>query len=55
LVSSIHDSTSPSSTEIIIQKTIEGIQRMISPYSLQGEGEVTTKAVIEISLAAKKH
>ena len=28
---------------------------MISPYSLQGEGEVTTKAVIEISLAAKKH
>jgi hypothetical protein len=35
LVSSIHDSTSPSSTEVIIQKTIEGIQRMISPTAFK--------------------
>ena len=57
MVNSIHDSTS---VEEIIQKTIEGIQRMISIHhdnDNQGEKkEVATKeAVIETSLAAKKH
>jgi hypothetical protein len=63
VVSSIHDSTI--SIEVIIQRTIEGIQRMISPHKNQGEGEIEEKIkekgaatkgeVIEISLATKRH
>ncbi len=47
------------STEVMIQRTIEGIQRMISIHKDRGEGEkergATTEEVIEISLAAKRH
>lgn len=35
----IMTTASSSSTEVIIQRTIEGIQRMISPCNIQGEGE----------------
>ncbi len=58
----------PDSTEVLIQRTIDGIQRMISIHNKnQGEGEkekegattttttTTTEEVIEISLAAKRH
>ena len=43
-----------------MQRTIEGIQRMISHPNNEGEEEkekegATTQEVIEISLAAKKH
>ena len=55
MVYSIYHST----TESLIQRTIEGIQRMISLHKNEGEGEkegaTTTKEVIEISLAAKRH
>jgi PleD family two-component response regulator len=46
-----------SSTEAVIQRTIEGIQRMISLHNTEGEKGTTTRKeeVIEISLAAKKH
>jgi hypothetical protein len=40
----------PDSTELVIQRTIEGIQRMIRPYESKGEAEEITKAaVIEIN------
>jgi hypothetical protein len=43
---------------IIIQRTIDGIQRMISIHKNRGEGEkgkgATKESVIEISLAAKR-
>ena len=43
-----------SDTELVIQRAIEGIQRMISPY--EGiDDEATTKAVIEINPAMKRH
>jgi hypothetical protein len=54
LVNSILDSP-----EVIIQRTIEGIQRMISLRNNQGEEEkgrrTTTEPVIEISLTSKRH
>jgi hypothetical protein len=51
-----HDST----TEVIIQRTIEGIQRMITLHpSSQGDEEdgapTHKEPAIEISLAAKRH
>jgi hypothetical protein len=48
LVSSIHDST----VEAIIQRTINGIQRMISLHNNEGEkekGETTTEPRIDQS------
>ena len=56
LVYPIPDST----TESFIQKTIEGIQRRISLHNNQvgkekGITTTTTKEVIEISLASKRH
>ena len=56
----VHDSLvyrPSSSTEAVIQRTIEGIQRMISLHNTEGEKGTTTRTegVIEISLAAKKH
>ena len=53
----------PASTAgLLIQRTIEGIQRMISIHKNQGEGEkekekegAATEEVIESSLAAKRH
>ena len=36
----------PDSTELVIQRTIEGIQRMIRPYESKGEAEETTKAAV---------
>ena len=41
----------PDSTEAVISRTIEGIQRMIKPY----DGNEETKSVIEINPAMKKH
>jgi len=58
MVNSIHDSTAE---EVIIQRTIEGIQKMISIHDDNNQGEkkrvttTTKEAAIEISLAAKKH
>ena len=60
LVHSIYDSTEEEKEEII-QRTIQWIQRMISLHNIEWEiekekGITTTKeALIEISLAAKKH
>ena len=55
LVYPIPDST----TESLIQKTIEGIQRTISLHNNHGGKEkgitTTTKEVIEISFASKRH
>src|SRR5215212_2272760 len=49
----VSDSTA---TESIIQRTIEGIQRMIKPYDgNDDDGYETTKAVIEINPAMKRH
>ena len=46
----------PDSTELVIQRTIERIQRMIRPYESKGEAEEITKAAaIEINPAMKKH
>jgi PleD family two-component response regulator len=55
-----HDSLAyqpSSSTEAVIQRTIGGIQRMISLHNTEGEKGTTTRTeeVIEISLAAKRH
>jgi hypothetical protein len=57
LVSSIHGSTPSSAPEVVIQRTIEGIQRMIGLHNNEGEQEkgITTEAPIQISLAAKRH
>jgi hypothetical protein len=44
----------PDSTEIIIQRTIEGIQKMIRPYESK-EREIPQIAVIEINPAMKRH
>jgi hypothetical protein len=46
---------SDSTTEIVIQRTIEGIQRMIKPYESKEGEETTGVAVIEINPAMKKH
>jgi hypothetical protein len=44
------------STELLIQRTIKGIQKMIRPYGSKGEAEQITKAaVIEINPAMKRH
>jgi hypothetical protein len=54
MVNANHDSTE----EVIIQRTINGIQRMISLHNNQGEiekGATKTEAPIQISLAAKRH
>jgi hypothetical protein len=46
----------PDSSELVIQRSIDGIQRMIRPYESKGEAEETTKtAVIEINPAMKRH
>jgi hypothetical protein len=46
----------PDSTELVIQRTIEGIQRMIRPYESKDEAEEeTTKAVIQTNPAMKRH
>lgn len=46
----------PDSTEVTIQRTIEGIQKMIKPDGGNyNEDDTTSKAVIEISLAMKRH
>lgn len=45
------------STELVIQRAIEGIQRMIRPYAgddAEGKASVT-KAVIEVNPAMKRH
>jgi len=49
LVYPVHDST-----ELIIQRTIKGIQKMIRPYECK-EDETPRVAVIEINPAMKKH
>jgi PleD family two-component response regulator len=56
----VHDSLvyrPSSSAEAIIQRTIGGIQRMMSLHNTEGEKGTTTRTeeVIEISLAAKRH
>ena len=54
MVNANHDSTE----EVIIQRTINGIQRMISLHNNQGEiekGATKTEAPIQISLASKRH
>ena len=43
-----------STTELVIQRTIEGIQKMIRPYESK-EGDTPQVAVIEINPAMKKH
>ncbi len=45
---------SKSDAELVIQRTIEDIQRMIKPYA-GDDDEEATKAVIEINPAMKKH
>jgi hypothetical protein len=45
---------SKSDAELVIQRAIEGIQRIIKPYA-GDDDEEATKAVIEINPAMKKH
>jgi hypothetical protein len=44
----------PDSTELIIQRAIKGIQKMIIPYECK-EGETPQVAVIQINPAMKRH
>lgn len=44
-----------SDTELVIQRAIAGIQRMISPYDGNNDNQTTTKAVIQINPAMKRH
>jgi hypothetical protein len=44
----------PDSTELIIQRAIKGIQKMIKPYECK-EGEIPRVAVIEVNPAMKQH
>ena len=44
----------PDSTELIIQRTIKGIQKMIGPYESK-EDETSRVAVIQINPAMKRH
>jgi hypothetical protein len=44
----------PDSTELIIQRTIKGIQKIITPYESK-EDETPQVAVIEINPAMKRH
>jgi hypothetical protein len=41
--------------ELVIQRAIAGIQRMISSYDGNNDNQTTTKAVIQINPAMKKH
>jgi hypothetical protein len=45
----------PDSTELIIQRTIDGIQKMIRPYETKEEGKTPQLAVIEINPAMKRN
>lgn len=53
IVATPYSATKDSDIESVIQRAIEGIQRMIKPHA--GDDEETTKAVIEINPAMKRH